>query len=479
MLTHHVAAGHITGLRKITPALRRAEDYARQWVGLPDGASKAGLLRLLEDVPASRMGLSTRERDFLHRLVKMQPAECFKSARALKGCDLATAALALISTYSDTDLSAELDVTGRTLARWREAANAAGWISFRDSADRSRFRIGPPDAPSEAYGIDLRPLIARYADLERLRDQAKAARLEFAALQRTLSRRRTRLRSLEALAVTDTPLPFVETALRAVEAVRRGKDLDHAKMALAVVNDAIAQLEGYLDEAAAGVFGVTPESTAPDKTGAQLPPTLPAKLNLEFPSGREALRERESGFSTAPRTATVEAAAQDDDEAEEVLWQSSELDDADVIGPVIEITHRPRPAVGPLGRLPRVNTPCVGDIIVSLPGLLARKDFPFTRHPSFPTDRGLVIAYGQSAASRVGLTREEVRLHSQGEHDLAFAVAALLAEFSDGVRNRRAYLLGLVGRIHDPVVKVNLWASWQRLMRAPAPDAVGRHRHRR
>lgn len=475
MLSHHTAAGHIPGLRKITAGLRQAEDYARQWVGLPDGASKAGLLRLLEDVPAARMGLSTRERDFVHRLVKMQPAECFKSAAALKGCDMASAALALVSTYSDADLSAELDVTGRTLARWREAANAAGWISFIDSPDRSRFRVGPAEAPTEAYGIDLRPLIVRYAELERLRDQAKASRVEFGAVQRTLSRRRTRLRSLEALTCAEGPMPFVETALRAVEAVRRGKDLDNAKMALAVINDAITQLEGLLDADAVGLFGVTQTSCAPVKTGAQLPPTTPIKNSIKIPSGREALRERESGFSVVAPVAQDE---DQDDEDEEVVWQSATLDVDAEVGPVIEIAPRARFRHVPRGRLARVNTPAVGDVIQALPALLARKDFPFTRHPSFPTDRSLVVAYGQSAARRVGLTADEVRKHSAGDNDVAFAVAALLAEFTEGVRNRRAYLLGVVGRINDPVIPVDLWASWQRLNRCEGPaPGYGKRRY--
>lgn len=461
MLMHQAAVGHIAGLRKITPGLRQAEDYARQWTGLPDGASKAGLLRLLEDVPAARMGLSTAERNFVHRLVKMQPAECFKTSRALIGCDLTSAALALVSTYSDTALIAELDVTARTLARWREGANAAGWISFRDSADRSRFRIGPADAPIEAYGIDLRPLIVRYSELERMRDQAKTDRQEFASVQRTLSRRRVRLRSLQALIAADQPLSFVETALRAIDAVRRGKDLDNARMALAVANEAVAQLEGYLDQSAAGFFGVTQESPAPDRNGAQLPPTAPDKINLEIPSGREAFREEGAASAPAFDRPAIDAGAG----GEDVVWQSAAMDEDDEVGPWIDITPKPRADRGLYGRRPRVNTPSAGEIVTALPALLARKDFPFTRHPSFPTDRSLAVAYGQSAASRVGLTREEIARHSCGEHDLAFAVAALLAEFTEGVRNRRAYLLGLVGRLNDPVISVDLWASWQRIKR--------------
>jgi hypothetical protein len=45
-----------------------------------------------------------------------------------------------------------------------------------------------------------------------------------------------------------------------------------------------------------------------------------------------------------------------------------------------------------------------------------------------------------------------------------------LAEFTADVRNRRAYLLGLVARLNDPLVTVNLWASWKRLVRVSTPD---------
>lgn len=471
MHTHQTVSGGIPGLRKITPALRQAEDYARQWLGLPDGASKAGLLRLLEDVPAVLMGISTRERSFLHHLVKKQPSECFKSAVALKGCDLECNALALVSTYSDVHLTAELGVTSRTLARWRDQVSAAGWIAFRDSADRTRYRVGPADAPSEAYGIDLRPLVVRYSELERLRDQATARQKELIAVQKTLSIRRTRLRSLEALAMADQPLAFVETALKAVEAVRKGKDLDHAKMALAQIDGAIVQLEGQLDAAPVGFFGVTKESGAPDKTGAQLPPTHPnQKLIGESLLGRGA--QQEEGWVSGGTSDSIDACADNEDDGEEeVVWQSSTVYEDCETSPVV-VTVQPKPRS--TRYTPRINTPSPGEVLMTLPEILARKDFPFTRHPSFPTDRSLVIAYGLAAASRVGLTRQEVKTHSSGANDLAFAVAALLAEFSDDVRNRRAYLLGLIGRINDPVIRVDLWASWQRLNRVKSLTTLPR-----
>jgi hypothetical protein len=48
---------------------------------------------------------------------------------------------------------------------------------------------------------------------------------------------------------------------------------------------------------------------------------------------------------------------------------------------------------------------------------------------------------------------------------MPFAVASLLAEFTNGVDNRRGYLHSLLQRLADPSIKVDLWASWQRLAR--------------
>ena len=65
---------------------------------------------------------------------------------------------------------------------------------------------------------------------------------------------------------------------------------------------------------------------------------------------------------------------------------------------------------------------------------------------------------------------KKVAIVSSGDAGVPFAVAALLAEFTADVRNRRAYLLGLVARLNDPLVTVNLWASWKRLVRVSTPD---------
>lgn len=471
MQTETIIVPYVQGLRKISSGLRTAEHYAAKWRGLPNTAKKADLLRLLEDVPAEKMGICQGARDFLHTLVKLQPAKCFKTEAELVGQDLDKAGLALISTYSDDELGAT-SYHARTLARWRAQAAEKGWICFRDSADRSRWRTGPADAPSEAYGVDLRPLIARFAELQALRADAHTLVREMLALKRRLSAQRNRLRSLAALAVSDEPLTFVERALKVIEAVRRGKDADLIRLAANEAEAAIAQLEGFLDGSKTGFFGVTPESGAPDTEAPQLPPTNPVSEIKLKPKGREGQQKqaRPNATDAAHEADALPAETVQDheDEEEEVLWQCSDYDDlmSDAaaglveLGPVIELEAPKTTWI----RRPRVNVPNIGEVIDNLPTVLALKQFPFSRHPNFKTDRSLAIAYGQAAASRLRLTQSEIITHTEA-HDLGFAVAALLAEFTEGVRDRRAYLLALVGRMNDPVVKVDLWGSWKRLTR--------------
>ncbi|MDQ7814063.1 helix-turn-helix domain-containing protein, partial [Brevundimonas sp.] len=162
MLTHLPAANDIRGLRPVTPELLRAEETARRWRGLPNDASKGQLLQLLEDVHPRAMGVSKGARNYLHWLVKMQPAACFVRTADVKGAAALQQGLALVSTYQDAYVSAALDISVRSLARWRAELAAAGWIAFRDAPDRSRFRQGPAEAPQEAFGVDLRPLVVRY-----------------------------------------------------------------------------------------------------------------------------------------------------------------------------------------------------------------------------------------------------------------------------------------------------------------------------
>lgn len=455
----------IPGLRPVTSGLLRAEEFSRQWTGMPEGMTKGLLLQLLETVPARSMRISDNCKDFLHHLVKLQPAECFKSAKALKGMCLEAAGLALISTYSDEDLMGRLGKSTRTLQRWRVDAAQAGWIAFRDSPDRARYRMGPADAPYEAYGIDLKPIIARIPELLRLRDTAEENRRALKGLRRSLSVKRNRIVGLLALVVSDAPLPGPQVALKAIEAVRRGQDADMARLAMTQADEAINHLESLAVSQAQSISTATDMSGARDNMGAQLLPTpLPKFSNSCLNLGRVA--HREEGCFDGSDLPEQEA----DADAEEVVWEASwASDEADQpLLPAIDVTpvrpsgYKPRP---------RIMVPSDVEVLKAMPGILATKGWPFERNNLFPSDEALVIAYGRSAANRVGLTKHEI-VQQSANRPRAFAVAALLSEFSLGVMDRRAYLLGMVSRLNDPLICVNLWASWKRLIREVETGAV-------
>lgn len=457
MLTHHQVRAGAQGLRSVTPALLQAEEYARRWQGLPPQGSKKRLLQLLEDVPAERMGVSTAARDLLHWMVKAQPAGCFRSAEDLADADPAKAGLALISTWSDAYLAAAFDVHQRSLARWRGELASAGWVCFRDSPDRRRYRVGEPEAPEEAFGVDLRPLVARFEELETLRAAARDQVRALLALRKTLSCRRNRIRSLAALVVSDDCIGFIETALQAISRGIRVKDPDLAQLALAEADKAIARLESLVDTMVCFAADPTEESGAPDRTGAQFDPTHPSQISKQ----REETDD-EGGYASRDLPSPPE------EEEEEVLWQADDLGEPD--GPVIEVTPQARRMA--TSSPSRVTCPTSQAVLKALPALLAARGLAFSSHPAFPTSDALAVAYGQSAASRLGLRHQAIRQASYRVTPLPFAVAALLSEFTPGIRDRKSYLLGLLDRMTDERIKVDLWASWQRLVRENAAPAA-------
>jgi len=450
MLTHHQVRAGAQGLRPVTPALRQAEEHARRWRGLPPDGSKKRLLQLLEDVPAGRLGVSDAARRLLHWMVKAQPPGCFRSEADLAEVDPARAGLALISTWSDAYLAAKMNVHQRSLARWRHELAAAGWVCFRDSPDRRRYRVGPADAPEEAFGVDLRPLVARFADLTKLRAEARDQVRDLLAVRKTLSCRRNRIRVLAALVVTDESLDFIDIALKAVAGGIRVKDIDLARLTLAQADEAVARLESLVDTGGYFTTPLTEESGAPDETGAQFYPTHPIQISKQ----RDEI-EDEGGYASRALPSPIE------DEDEEVLWQADDLDEPE--GPVIEVAPKARRMA--TSSPSRVTCPTSQAVLKALPALLAARGLAFSSHPAFPTAESLAVAYGQSAANRIGMRHQAIRQASYRVSPLPFAVAALLSEFTPGVRDRKSYLLGLLDRMTDDRIKVDLWASWQRLVR--------------
>lgn len=452
MQVHHSAANTVRGLRPVTPALLRAEELAGRWRGLPLTGSKSQLLQLLEDVAAEAMKVSKGARRLAHWYVKKQPKACFRRLDQVNVAQLDRQGLSLISTYSDAYVAAALDVTSRTLARWRAELAEAGWIAFRDAPDRSRYRLGTPESPDEAYGVDLRPLVVRYEELQTLAQDRFDAIKHLLALRRDLSRRRNRLRGLLAL-YSDTPPADVELVQETIERVRRSKSSERYAAAIASADDLILRLEQGLAGQSAALSRVTETSSARDELGAQLNPTNPPSMNNEEDRALYASRSQ----PPAPDLDTS------DDDAEEVVWCSSDYEEP--TGQVIEV-ESPQARRKPLLSAVRVTCPTAEDVLQALPQLLQRIDLVFTEHPLlYPTARDLAAAYGQASAFRLGVRPAQIQALTLKHGPQHFAVAALLAEFTDGVENRRGYLQGLLQRLSDPRLKVDLWASWQRLSR--------------
>lgn len=456
-----------TGLRLITPGLRTAEKWADLWCGLPDGASKSQLLQLLEDIPASRFGVPVKAWQLLHRLVKRQPQACFLTQSELHGRDLTTAGLALISTWSDDVLGEDLDRSSRSLARYRGDLAAAGLIAFRDSPDRSRAFFGKDrDAPDDAYGVDLKPLIARYSELCAIRDGLRQIKSESVGIRRSLSRARNRLRELKALMVEPSDHLIADQALKVVDAVRRRKDIDAVQLGLQHANEAVASLEASFDRMMNDVLLEPDVSGAPDSLDTQLPPSLRPESISEEGLGEEgtwfrapALTSNDTDASTPISVKTVENGSlasyvhQDDIVSDDVANEGRILFEF-----TLDASAPPRQPVQ------RVTCPELSAVIRLLPKLMDRLGYSFYRDPRFRDDESLVLAYGQAAGHRIGLDQSAIRRYSS-QHGIRFAIAALLTEGTQSVENPKSYLEGILYKLGSGWMKVDLAMSWGRLTR--------------
>lgn len=451
------------GLRTITPGLRAAEQWSAVWNGMPDDGSKVELLRMLEDIPASHFGVPSAAWAYLRLLVKKHPEQCFKRRSALSGQDLVAAGLSMISTWTDSVIARELDRSCRSLARYRKALAGAGLIAFRDAPDRQRYVRGDDrTAPVDAYGVDLRPLVARFEELRSVCRGLKQTHKADAAVRSQLSRSRNRLRELRAVLVSPSARDLASQALAAVDVVRKRKDLDMVRLGLNQALEALAALEGHFDAQTEAILQETKESCAPVNLGAQLlPSSLPVSLR------EEGLGEGSTSPSEASKTAT-DALEVDQDGSmsasppSDVLSDVSDADDGVLPG----FSLAPSPTPAPLAPLERVSCPEVGSVLRLLPLLLESKPYlgPFVRDRRFATDLALAVAYGQAAASRLGLSQREITRLTQ-LYGLKFAVAALLTEFTPGVESPKHYLQGILNKLASHWIKVDLAAGWGRLTR--------------
>ncbi len=449
------------GLRAITPGLRVAEQWASVWTGMPDDGSKAELLWMLEEIPASHFGVPSPAWAYLRFIVKKQPKACFRSQSELVGKDLVASGLAMISTWTDADLAYELDRSFRTLSRYRSALAGAGLIAFRDSPDRSRRVVAGDDRsePLDAYGIDLRPLIARYEELRSIVRGFKTDKIQARRLRTDLTRAFNRIKELRAVIISDEGREIASSALAVVEAVRRRKDLDVVRMGLEQARSFVSQLEGLFDEQVS-TFSEPEPSGAPDTNDTQLLPRNPSK-NYK----KEGLGEGGTSPSEAPKR-PLERLEQPSEPKSGFTHYADPLDnDFEAEGRLLfEFALPASPPLPPSKPVQRVTCPDVDSILRLLPALLESKLMSFSKDHPYRDEKTLALAYGQASASRLGFKPAEIQRLSH-LHGLHFAVSALITEFSPGVQSPRSYLNGIVAKLICRYSKVDLAAGWSRLGR--------------
>jgi len=166
-------AGGPTGFRRLTPGLLAADRTAEGFDGLPDGVTVPGQVLAALKAAAPRLGLAPRLVHAIDWLFKFtQPQDWGRGGRPIvwPSASLQEDALGLSPTQAKA--------TNRALIE-------AGLITMKDSPNGKRY--GRRDAQKrivEAYGFDLSPLAARYAEFVRLAEEAKAERAEMGRLRR-------------------------------------------------------------------------------------------------------------------------------------------------------------------------------------------------------------------------------------------------------------------------------------------------------
>ncbi len=169
-------AGAPTGLRRLTPSLLQADRAAESFNGLPEGVSSPGQVLAAVKGAAPSLGLAPRlihAIDWLFKFTQVQ--DWGRGGRPIvwPSSSMQQEALGLSPT--------QVKATNRALIE-------AGLITMKDSPNGKRY--GKRDSQKrivEAYGFDLSPLAARYAEFMRLAAEAKAERAEMGRLRRRVT----------------------------------------------------------------------------------------------------------------------------------------------------------------------------------------------------------------------------------------------------------------------------------------------------
>ena len=162
-----------TGFRRLTPGLLKVDRAAESFTGLPDGVTVHGQLLAAFKAAAPRLGLPTRVVHAVDWLFKFtQPQDWERGGRPIvwPSALLEQEALGLSETQA------------KRLNRYLIEASL---VTMKDSPNGKRY--GRRDARgriTEAYGFDLSPLAARYAEFVRLAEEGRAERAAMGRLRR-------------------------------------------------------------------------------------------------------------------------------------------------------------------------------------------------------------------------------------------------------------------------------------------------------
>jgi replication initiation protein RepC len=162
-----------TGFRRLTPGLLKVDRAAEGFTGLPAGVTVHGQLLAAFKAAAPRLGLPTRVVHAVDWLFKFtQPQDWEQGGRPIvwPSASLEQEALGLSETQAK---------------RLNRCLIEAGLVTMKDSPNGKRY--GRRDAKGrivEAYGFDLSPLTARYAEFVRVAEEGRAERQAMGRLRR-------------------------------------------------------------------------------------------------------------------------------------------------------------------------------------------------------------------------------------------------------------------------------------------------------
>ena len=162
-----------TGFRRLTPGLLKADRTAEKFTGLPEGVESPGQLLAALKAAASRLGIASR---LVHAVDWLfcftQPQDWQKDSRPIVWPSASMQAIAL--GLSPTQVK---EINRRLIE--------LGLVTMKDSPNGKRYgKRDPKGRIIEAYGFDLAPIAARYAEFQRVAVEGRAERRAMSRLRR-------------------------------------------------------------------------------------------------------------------------------------------------------------------------------------------------------------------------------------------------------------------------------------------------------